>query len=140
MGFAIGISLTLMSTVIAQDIKRPIIEADISYVPSQEDRGTVFSYQGGEKDVLKILADHKFNRIRLRLFVDPTAKNGYSKTGCCGLIGSLRAGRRPPKYFMVKKENSNWILTGLLKQKTSINNANRQLNLREKLYERKARI
>ncbi len=71
-----------------------IIGADISWVPSQEDRGTVFSDQGVEKDVLEILTDNEFNWIRLRLFVDPTAENGYSRDGYCGLEQTLAMARR----------------------------------------------
>ncbi len=56
------------------EYERPVIGADISWVPSQEDRGMVFSDKGVEKDVLEILADNRFNWIRLRLFVDPTAE------------------------------------------------------------------
>lgn len=76
------------------EYKRPLIGADISFVPSQEDRGTAFSDQGVEKDVFEILADHKFNWIRLRLFVDPTAENGYSKRGYCGLEQTVGMARR----------------------------------------------
>lgn len=63
------------------DLERPVIGADISFVPSQEDRGSEFSDQGEKADILKILSDHQFNWIRLRLFVDPTAENGYSRQG-----------------------------------------------------------
>jgi arabinogalactan endo-1,4-beta-galactosidase len=74
--------------------ERPLIGADISWVPSQEDRGTTFKDQGVEKDILEILADHKFNWIRLRLFVDPTATNGYSRQGYCGLEQTLAMAKR----------------------------------------------
>ncbi|TWT85409.1 Arabinogalactan endo-1,4-beta-galactosidase precursor [Posidoniimonas polymericola] len=76
------------------DDERPLIGADISWAPSQEERGTKFSDQGVEKDVLEILADHQFNWIRLRLFVDPTAENGYSKQGHCGLEQTLAMAKR----------------------------------------------
>lgn len=74
--------------------ERPIIGADISFVPSQEARGSKFSDQGENADVLKILSDHKFNWIRLRLFVDPTAENGYSRQGHCGLEQTLAMATR----------------------------------------------
>lgn len=74
--------------------EQPLIGADISFVPFQEDRGTSFSDQGVEKDVLEILSDHKFNWIRLRLFVDPTAENGYSRRGDCGLEKTLAMAKR----------------------------------------------
>ena len=76
------------------EYERPLIGADISWAPSQEDRGTAFSDRGVEKDVLGILADNKFNWIRLRLFVDPTAENGYSRDGYCGLEQTLAMAKR----------------------------------------------
>lgn len=84
----------------AQDVarvfeyKRPLIGADISWLPSQEDRGTVFTDQTSAQDALEILAEHKFNWIRLRLFVDPTAENGYSRQGYCGLEQTLAMAKR----------------------------------------------
>jgi arabinogalactan endo-1,4-beta-galactosidase len=71
-----------------------IIGADISWVPSQEDKGARFSDKGTEKDVLEILKDNHFNWIRLRLFVDPTSENGYSKDGYCGLEQTLAMAKR----------------------------------------------
>lgn len=76
------------------EYERPLIGADISWAPSQEDMGTAFSDQGVEKDVLEILADNKFNWIRLRLFVDPAAENGYSNDGYCGLEQTLAMAKR----------------------------------------------
>ena len=72
----------------------PIIGADISFVPSQEDRGMVFSDNGVQKDVLEILKDHHFNWIRLRLFVDPTVRGGYSADGYCGLDQTIAIAKR----------------------------------------------
>lgn len=59
--------------------------ADISGVPEQIDRGTVFvDTDGQEKDLLDLLAAHGFNMIRLRTFVDPMAAYGYgSDAGDC---------------------------------------------------------
>lgn len=74
--------------------ERPIIGADISWAQQQEDRGAVFSDHGVTNDVLKILRDNKFNWIRLRLFVDPTATNGYSRQGYCDLEHTLAMARR----------------------------------------------
>jgi arabinogalactan endo-1,4-beta-galactosidase len=76
------------------EYERPLIGADISWVPSQEDRGTVFSDKGVQKDVLEILKDNAFNWIRLRLFVDPTAENGYSRQGYCGVEQTLAMAKR----------------------------------------------
>jgi arabinogalactan endo-1,4-beta-galactosidase len=46
--------------------------------------------------VFEILTDNKFNWIRLRLFVDPDAENGYSRGGggFCGLEKTLEMARR----------------------------------------------
>ena len=71
-----------------------IIGADISWVPWQEDGGLTFSDKGAKKDVLEILKENKFNWIRLRLFVDPAAANGYSKEGYCGLEQTLAFAKR----------------------------------------------
>ncbi len=81
-------------TPLAAGIEPPIVGADISFLPSQEDRGATFSDEGVEKGALEILAAHKFNWIRLRLFVDPTAENGYSKDGYCGLEQTLAMAKR----------------------------------------------
>ena len=72
----------------------PVVGADISWVQQQEDRGTVFSDNGIQKDVLEILKDNGFNWIRLRLFTDPTAKDGYSPEGYCGLEKTLEMAKR----------------------------------------------
>lgn len=78
-------------------LQGPIIGADISWVPQQEKHGIRFSHQNIEKDVLEILKEHHFNWIRLRLFVDPTAENGYSKDGFCGLESTLAMAKRIKK-------------------------------------------
>ena len=79
-----------------QTIEKPVIGADISFVPQEEARGKKYSDNGVEKDVLEILKDHKFNWIRLRLFVDPDAENGYSRGGggFCGLEKTLEMAKR----------------------------------------------
>jgi arabinogalactan endo-1,4-beta-galactosidase len=76
------------------EIEQPIIGADISFIPQEESRGKKYSDNGVEKDVLDILKVNKFNWIRLRLFVDPTAENGYSKDGYCGLEKTLELAKR----------------------------------------------
>ncbi|MCI1778353.1 MAG: arabinogalactan endo-1,4-beta-galactosidase [Bacteroidales bacterium] len=78
----------------------PVIGADISWVPMQEDRGTVFSVQGKREDILHILKENGFNWIRLRLFVDPLAKGGYAHamgsdgTAYCGIEQTVAMARR----------------------------------------------
>ncbi len=71
-----------------------IFGADISWVPQDEARGTIFSDEGEEKDILAILKEHGFNYIRLRLFVDPTAPRGYSRDGFCGLESTMTMAER----------------------------------------------
>ncbi|NLO01109.1 MAG: hypothetical protein GX126_02165 [Bacteroidales bacterium] len=73
------------------EIEAPVIGADISFVPQEEASGKTYTADGVEKDVLEILKENKFNWIRLRLFVDPDAENGYSKGGggFCGLEKTL---------------------------------------------------
>ncbi len=76
------------------DLDDKIIGADISWVPQEEARGKKYYDNGVQKDVLEILSDYGFNWIRLRLFVDPTAENGYSKEGYCGLDSTLAMAKR----------------------------------------------
>ena len=76
------------------DLQKPIIGADISFVPQMEARGITYSDNGTEKDVVEILKDNRFNFIRLRLFVDPTTENGYSKDGFGGLEKTLEMAKR----------------------------------------------
>lgn len=71
-----------------------MIGADISWVPQEEARGKKYSDKGVQKDVLKIMTDNGFNWIRLRLFVDPAAENGYSKDGFCGLEQTIAMAKR----------------------------------------------
>lgn len=75
-------------------LDKPIIGADISFVPQEEARGKKYYDKGKEADVMTILKDNAFNWIRLRLFVDPTAENGYSKEGFCGLEKTLAMAKR----------------------------------------------
>lgn len=93
-------------------LERPIIGADISWLPSQEDSGMKFSDQGVEKGALEILSEHRFNWIRLRLFVDPTAENGYSKEGYCGLDQTVKMARRVKaagmKFLLDFHYSDNW--------------------------------
>jgi beta-galactosidase len=64
-----------------------------------EARGRKFKDNGEEKDIIKILADHGFNYIRLRLFVNPENEKGYSPgTGFCGLEYTKKMAARAKKY------------------------------------------
>ncbi|HEY4323545.1 MAG TPA: glycosyl hydrolase 53 family protein [Mucilaginibacter sp.] len=74
-----------------------IIGADISFLPQLEDRGMKFyNKDGQQEDVLKILKDHGFNYIRLRIFDHPEIeKGGYSpKKGFCDLAHTMQMAKR----------------------------------------------
>ena len=88
--------------------------ADISWIPEREASGVRYAHNGQVRDILDILKEHKFNYIRLRLFVDPTAgvpedsaraladaKGGtpwyaspYSTKGYCGLDSTIKMAKR----------------------------------------------
>ena len=94
------------------DLDDKIIGADISWVPQEEARGKKYSDKGEVKDILEIMSDYGFNWIRLRLFVDPTAENGYSKDGWCGLESTLAFAKRIKaagmKFLLDFHYSDNW--------------------------------
>lgn len=73
----------------AKGISGPVdkmLGADISFLPQMESRGIKFSDQGTEKDAIRILKDHGFNYIRLRIFNNPGRDSAYSPgRGFCDL-------------------------------------------------------
>jgi beta-galactosidase len=72
-----------------------MIGADISFLPQLEARGMKFSDNGVEKDAIRILKEHGFNYVRLRLFNNPAADSGYSpKLGFCDLSNTLKMAKR----------------------------------------------
>ncbi|MCX6283504.1 MAG: glycosyl hydrolase 53 family protein [Bacteroidetes bacterium] len=72
-----------------------MIGADISFLPEIEARGSRFYDNGKEKDAIELLKDHGFNYIRLRVFVNPAGKKGYSPgKGFCDLDHTLAMARR----------------------------------------------
>ena len=72
-----------------------MIGADISFLPQFEDRGREYYENGMQKDPVRILADHGFNYIKLRVFVNPENEKGYSPgRGFCGLDHTLGMARR----------------------------------------------
>jgi len=72
-----------------------MIGADISFLPQIEDRGRIFTENSEKVDALKLLKNHGFNYIRLRVFVNPENKEGYSPDkGYCGLEQTLEMARR----------------------------------------------
>jgi arabinogalactan endo-1,4-beta-galactosidase len=77
------------------------IGADISFLPQLEARGIKFMENGKEKDVMEILAEHGFNYIRLRIFVNPENEKGYSPgMGFCGLKYTRQMALRAKKAGM----------------------------------------
>jgi arabinogalactan endo-1,4-beta-galactosidase len=72
------IILTLLLATGAQAADAFILGADISWVPEDEAAGAQYFDQGQQKDIFDILKDHGFNYVRLRIFVDPKAPNGYA--------------------------------------------------------------
>jgi arabinogalactan endo-1,4-beta-galactosidase len=44
--------------------------------------------------LLRLLQAHGINSVRLRTFVDPTAADGYSKSGACGLANTIDFGKQ----------------------------------------------
>jgi beta-galactosidase len=73
-----------------------MLGADISFLPQLEDRGMKFyDTDGQQKDAVKILKDHGFNYIRLRIFNDPARDSGYSpKKGFCDLQHTMAMSKR----------------------------------------------
>lgn len=77
-----------------------ILGADISWIPEHEAGGVRYADKGQVKDILEILKEHRFNWIRLRLFVDPTAKitdeveSPYSSQGFCDLQHTVAMAKR----------------------------------------------
>ncbi len=55
-----------------------IFGAEVSWVPEDEADGAEYYDRGVRKDIFEILKEYKFNYIRLRLFVDPGAPDGYA--------------------------------------------------------------
>lgn len=55
-----------------------ILGADISWTLEDEAAGATYYDHGVKMDLFDILKKYKFNYIRLRLFVDPGAPDGYS--------------------------------------------------------------
>ena len=71
-----------------------LIGADISFVDQDETEGAKYYDNGVQKDIFQILKDHKFNAIRLRTFVNPSAVGGYSEKGYCDLAHTLKMAKR----------------------------------------------
>ncbi len=55
-----------------------ILGADISWAPEDEADGAEYYDHGVRKDLFEILKEYRFNYVRLRLFVDSGAPDGYA--------------------------------------------------------------
>jgi|GEM_PF-383439 len=86
-----------------------ILGADISWIPEDEDAGATYYDQGEKREIFKILTDHGFNYVRLRVFVDPTSETGYGRgwrrnvedpKPWCGLEKTLEMARRAKQAGM----------------------------------------
>jgi len=71
-----------------------IIGADITWVQADESRGATYS-DGAQKEVLQLFKDHGFNGVRMRVFVDPKAADGYDKQNGFGDVAhTITFGKR----------------------------------------------
>lgn len=83
-----------------------IIGADLSWCQEREYWGVKYADNGVVKDVFDIFKEHKFNWIRLRLFVDPKAtvagaeESPYSELGFCDLAHTREMAKRIKKAGM----------------------------------------
>jgi arabinogalactan endo-1,4-beta-galactosidase len=55
-----------------------ILGAEVSWAPEDEADGAEYYDHGVRKDLFEILKEYQFNYLRLRLFVDPGAPDGYA--------------------------------------------------------------
>jgi len=103
------ITFVTLTTAISTAAAEPsyVLGADISWVQQREAENVKYAHNGKVRDMLDILKEHKFNYIRLRLFVDPAAKvpedkpnsegwsaSPYSAAGYCGLDSTVKMAKR----------------------------------------------
>lgn len=98
------LSLFLAALLLAAPATQPfhrtapfILGADISWTQEDQANGTTYYDHGQQEDLLKILKDHGFNFIRLRVFVNPGAADGYaahSQEPYCDLAHTLVMAKR----------------------------------------------
>jgi len=110
-----GLSLLLMLAaggILCPELARAaepayVLGADISFVQQREAEKVKYAHNDTVMDMFTILKKNKFNYIRLRLFVDPTAKvpedkpnssgwsaSPYSAAGYCGLDSTVKMAKR----------------------------------------------
>jgi arabinogalactan endo-1,4-beta-galactosidase len=71
-----------------------ILGADISFLPQLEAEGKKFYDKDVQVDAFKLLKNHGFNYVRLRIFNNPAADSGYSKKVYCGLADTKKMASR----------------------------------------------
>lgn len=114
-----GIGLLMYGQVRSQAVdttlhepKGKILGADISFLPQLEASGKKFYDQGKEMNAIDILRKYKFNYIRLRIFNNPEAPNGYSPKGYCGLeqteVMAKRIKAAHMKFLLDFHYSDNW--------------------------------
>jgi len=94
------LTLCLAVSIVYAQNEPYVLGADISWIQERENNGVQYYHDGVKGDIFAILKEHGFNYIRLRLFVDPTAKisgeseSPYSAKGYCGLDSTLKMAKR----------------------------------------------
>lgn len=75
-----------------------LLGADISWIPEDEAAGAEYFSEGKKEDIFTLLKNAGFNAVRLRIFVDPSAPQGYSRRhpaeAWCGLEQTKRMALR----------------------------------------------
>jgi len=99
-------TLCLAAGIVCAQNEPYVLGADISWMQQRENPtsvggGGVKYYRGNQQDdLLSLLKGVGFNYIRLRIFVDPTAKitgeneSPYSAKGYCGLDSTIKVAKR----------------------------------------------
>lgn len=90
------LTLSLICALCTQAQKR-LLGGDISLLPSYEEQGTIYCDSNGTKiEPLKFFKDHRWNAIRVRLFVDPQKASAEHKSEgvCQDLDYVVKLGRR----------------------------------------------
>lgn len=80
-----------------------ILGAEVSWAPEDEADGAKYFDHGVQKDIFQILADYKFNYVRLRLFVNPGTTNGYAvgkSEAFCDLAHVIALAKRAREHGM----------------------------------------
>ena len=109
--FSAAVLFFAATTIFAADQNAPknsrtgpfILGAEVSWAPEDEADGAQYFDHGVKKDIFQILADYKFNYIRLRLFVNPGATNGYAagrKEAFCDLAHVIALAKRARAHEM----------------------------------------